>query len=96
MIKDDIEIGVKIKTHIYLNLPNNAGCVPFDVDRIVKTTPTDKGAIITMAEVDGFSSHMKYVEYEVENDNEKIIEAINDAIGYKKQSIDYLNSILEK
>lgn len=97
MINEEIEIGVKIKTHIYLHTPNSVKGTPFDVDRIVDVKPTDNGSIITMAEPKGlFSSEMGYFEYEVENDAEKIKEVINDAVHYKTKTLEYLDGILEK
>lgn len=97
MKDEDIEIGVKIKTHIYLHTPNSIKGTPFDVDRIVDVKPTDNGSIITMVEPKGlFSSEMGYFEYEVENNVEKIKEAINDAMHYKTITLEYLDGILEK
>lgn len=97
MVNEDVEIGVNVKTHIYLRTTNSIKGTPFDVDRIVDVKPTDNGSIVTLLEVDGpFSSKVKPFDYEVENNCEKIKEAIIDAIEYKKSMLEYLDSILEK
>ena len=97
MIDEDVEIGVKINTHIYLRTPNSIKGTPFDVDRIVDVKPTDNGSIVTLLEVDGpFSSKVKPFDYEVENNCEKIQEAIKNALGYKMLTLEYLNSVLDK
>lgn len=97
MLNDDITIGVKLKTHLYLTIPNDGGKVPFDVESIVDVKPTENGSIVTMLEPSGpFSSKMSRFEYEVEDNSEKIQEAIKDALGYKMLTLEYLNGVLDK
>lgn len=96
MITDDIEIGINVKTHIYLSLKNNEGTAPFDVDRIIGVEPTENGSIVSVSEVPHpFSSKMETFNYEVENSCEKISEAILDSINYKTEGIRYIRSLLK-
>jgi hypothetical protein len=95
MNNDDIEIGISVKTNIRLTLPNKLGKCPFDVDKIINVKETEDGSIIKYAEAIGVSSRYEEFEYQVEDNCEKIKEAIKDALSYKEKMLEFLNSILE-
>ena len=77
MIKEDIEIGIKITPSIYLNIREDLGNVPFDVDHIIKVEATENGSTVYVAEPEGpVSSRIVVNEYFVTNSCDKIKEAI--------------------
>ena len=81
MIKEDVEIGIKITPTIYLTLPDEIGVAPFNADKIIKIEPTDDGTPF---------------DYRVTNSYEKVNSAINDALMYKEEALKRINELLDK
>ena len=98
MIKEDIEIGIKITPTIYLTLPDEIGVAPFNVDTIVDVKEDgENGSIVTVAEPEGgFSSRILPTDYHVLNSCNKIREAIDDAKMYKLAGLKRINELLDK
>lgn len=98
MIKEDIEIGIKITPTIYLTLPDEIGVAPFNVDTIVDVKEDgENGSIVTVAEPEGgFSSRILPIDYHVLNSCNKIREAIDDAKMYKLAGLERINELLDK
>ena len=98
MIKEDIEIGIKITPTIYLTLPDEIGVAPFNVDTIVDVKEDgENGSIVTVTEPEGgFSSRILTTDYHVLNNCNKIREAIDDAKMYKLAGLKRINELLDK
>ena len=98
MIKEDIEIGIKITPTIYLALPDEIGVAPFNVDTIVDVKEDgENGSIVTVTEPEGgFSSRILPTDYHVLNSCNKIREAIDDAKMYKLAGLERINELLDK
>ena len=98
MIKEDIEIGIKITPTIYLTLPDEIGVAPFNVDTIVDVKEDGvNGSIVTVTEPEGgFSSRILPTDYHVLNSCNKIREAIDDAKMYKLAGLKRINELLDK
>ena len=97
MIKEDIEIGIKITPSIYLNIREDLGNVPFDVDHIIKVEATENGSMVYVAEPEGpVSSRIVVNEYFVTNSCDKIKEAIDDARMYKLAGLERIKELLDK
>lgn len=98
MIKEDIEIGIKITPTIYLTLPDEIGVAPFNVDTIVDVKEDgENGSIVTVTEPEGgFSSRILPIDYHVLNSCNKIREAIDDAKMYKLAGLERINELLDK
>ena len=98
MIKEDIEIGIKITPTIYLTLPDEIGVAPFNVDTIVDVKEDGvNGSIVTVTEPEGgFSSRILPTDYHVLNSCNKIREAIDDAKMYKLAGLERINELLDK
>ena len=98
MIKDDIEIGIKITPTIYLTLPDEIGEAPFNVETIVDVKEDgDNGSIVTVAEPEGgLSSRILSTDYHVLNSCDKIKEAIDDAKMYKLAGLERIKELLGK
>ena len=89
MIKEDIEIGIKITPSIYLII---------NVDTILDVKEDgENGSIVTVAEPEGgFSSRILPTEYHVLNSYDKIREAIDDAKMYKLAGLERIKELLDK
>ena len=98
MIKEDIEIGIKITPTIYLTLPDEIGVAPFNVDTIVDVKEDgDNGSIVTVVEPEGgLSSRILSTDYNVLNSCDKIREAIDDAKMYKHAGLEKIKELLDK
>ena len=98
MIKEDIEIGIKITPTIYLTLPDEIGVAPFNVDTIVDVKEDgENGSIVTATEPEGgFSSRILSTDYHVLNSCDKIKEAIDDARMYKHAGLERIKELLDK
>lgn len=98
MIKEDIEIGIKITPSIYLTIHEDLGTAPFDVDTIVGVKEDEEnGSIVTVVEPESrFSSHMVPYDYHVLNSCDKIREAIDDARMYKLAGLERIKELLNK
>ncbi len=98
MIKEDIEIGIKITPSIYLTIHEELGTAPFDVDTIVGIKEDgENGSIVTVVEPESrFSSHMMPNDYHVLNSCDKIREAIDDARMYKLAGLERIKELLDK
>ena len=98
MIKEDIEIGIKITPTIYLTLPDEIGVAPFNADTIVDVKEDgENGSIVTVTEPEGgFSSRILPTDYHVLNSCNKIREAIDDAKMYKLAGLERINELLDK
>ena len=98
MIKEDIEIGIKITPTIYLTLPDEIGVAQFNVDTIVDVKEDgENGSIVTVTEPEGgFSSRILPTDYHVLNSCNKIREAIDDAKMYKLAGLERINELLDK
>lgn len=98
MIKEDIEIGIKITPSIYLTIHEDLGAAPFDVDTIVGVKEDgENGSIVTVAEPENmFSSRMVPSDYHVLNSCDKIREAIDDARMYKEAGLERIKELLNK
>lgn len=98
MIKEDIEIGIKITPSIYLTIHEDLGTAPFDVDTIVGVKEDgENGSIVTVAEPESrFSSRMMPFDYHVLNSCDKIKEAIDDARMYKLAGLERIKELLDK
>ena len=98
MIKEDIEIGIKITPSIYLTIHEDLGTAPFDVDTIVGIKEDgDNGSIVTVTEPENrFSSRMMPTDYHVLNSCDKIKEAIDDARMYKLAGLERIKELLDK
>lgn len=98
MIKEDIEIGIKITPSIYLTLPDEIGAAPFNVDTIVDVKEDgDNGSIVTVVEPEGgLSSRILSTDYNVLNSCDKIREAIDDAKMYKHAGLEKIKELLDK
>ena len=98
MIKEDIEIGIKITPSIYLIINEDLGTVPFNVDTIVDVKEDgENGSIVTVTEPEGgFSSRILPTDYHVLNSCNKIREAIDDAKMYKLAGLKRINELLDK
>ena len=98
MIKEDIEIGIKITPSIYLTIHEDLGAAPFDVDTIVGVKEDgENGSIVTVAEPENmFSSRMVPSDYHVLNSCDKIREAIDDARMYKNAGLERIKELLNK
>ena len=98
MIKEDIEIGIKITPSIYLIINEGFETVPFNVDMIVDIKEDgENGSIVTIAEPEGgFSSRILPTEYHVLNSCDKIREAIDDARMYKHAGLERIKELLNK
>ena len=98
MIKEDIEIGIKITPSIYLTIHKDLGTAPFDVDTIVSVKEDgENGSIVTVAEPENrFSSRMIPTDYHVLNSCDKIKEAIDDARMYKLAGLESIKELLDK
>lgn len=98
MIKEDIEIGIKITPSIYLIKNDGFGTAPFNVDKILDVKEDgENGSIVTVAEPEGeFSSRILPTEYHVLNSCDKIREAIDDARMYKEEALKRINELLDK
>lgn len=98
MIKEDIEIGIKIAPSIYLTIHEDLGTAPFNVDSIVGVKEEgENGSIVTVVEPESmFSSHMIPTDYHVLNSCDKIREAIDDARMYKLAGLERIKELLDK
>ena len=98
MIREDIEIGIKITPSIYLTINEDIGMVPFDVDTIISVKEDgESGSIVTVAETESvFSSHLMPFDYHVLNSCDKIREAIDDARMYKREGLERIKELLDK
>ena len=98
MIKEDIEIGIKITPSIYLTIHEDLGTAPFDVDTIVSVKEDgENGSIVTVAEPENrFSSRIMPTDYHVLNSCDKIKEAIDDARMYKHAGLERIKELLDK
>jgi hypothetical protein len=98
MIKEDIEIGIKIIPSIYLTIHEDLGTAPFDVDTIVGVKEDgENGSIVTVAEPESrFSSRIMPTDYHVLNSCDKIREAIDDARMYKHAGLERIKELLNK
>jgi hypothetical protein len=98
MIKEDIEIGIKITPSIYLTIHEDLGTAPFDVDTIVGVKEDgENGSIVAVAEPEStFSSRMIPTDYHVLNSCDKIREAIDDARMYKHAGLERIKELLDK
>lgn len=98
MIKEDIEIGIKITPSIYLTIHEDLRTAPFDVDTIVGVKEDgENGSIVTVAESESrFSSRIIPTDYRVLNSCNKIREAIDDARMYKHAGLERIKELLDK
>ena len=98
MIKEDIEIGIKITPSIYLIINEGFGTAPFNVDTIVDVKGDgENGSIVTVAEPEGgFSSRILPTEYNVLNSCDKMREAIDYAKMYKLAGLERIKELLDK
>ena len=98
MIKEDIEIGIKITPSIYLTIHEDLGVAPFDVDTIVGVKEDgENGSIVTVVEPESrFSSISAPFDYHVLNSCDKIKEAMNDARRYKLAGLERIKELLDK
>lgn len=96
MITDDIEIGIKITPTLYLNIREDLGNVPFDVDHIIKVEATENGSMVYVAEPEGpVSSRIVVNEYFVTNSCEKVQAALDDARFFKENALERIKELLD-
>ena len=90
MIKEDIEIGIKITPTIYLTLPDEIGVAPFNVDTIVDVKEDgENGSIVTVTEPEGgFSSRILSTDYHVLRMCDKSREAMDDESMEKQAGLE--------
>ena len=96
MINNDIEVGFKLKSHLYLTICDGEYTVPFDIDSIVDVVDDKDGTIVEMAEVfEPFSSKKEIFKYKVKEDYKKVRETIDDTRALKAKWLDIIKMTLE-
>ena len=98
-MENEIEIGVKVLTRIYLHVDGNELGTAFEVAKIVRVDPFQEGTIITYDEwVKPFDDPEKnagrlgLARYYVSEIAEKIREAMETSLRYKQVAMDAINS----
>lgn len=91
MINNDIEVGFKLKSHLYLTLWDGDYTIPIDIDSIVDVKDSEDGTILDVVESMGpLSSAKEIFSYKVKEDYKKILETIDDTKSLKTKWLDII------
>ena len=95
MDNNDIEVGFKLKSHLYLTIWDGEYTAPFDIDFIVDVVDDKDGTIIEFAETVGpFSSKKEIFKYKVKEDYKKVRETIDDTMALRAKWLDMIKMTL--